>query len=385
MYLLLDNNVLLSYDINLIVKKYPDCKICITNYNLKVIRNNRDLDVIKVLLNYMEENKEQFVFRIDDYNLDFIKTGHYLKSRYPELVIITNDILYKNMFAHYNISTDYIDEKEFDIEAMRNNIYLNELEIPDNAFNYFALKDGWKLCFYRNKLDDNPASVSDTPIWKVKPLNYHQQAYLHLLTQEDINLLTTQSKAGTGKTFLALASAFYLTLQKKRYDKILILKPNIEICEKIGFLPGDYMDKIMPYLRYVQELVLKLHSLRPVNKIFIDAKSGNYEFNASVFEILPIQFIRGLNIENCFVFVDEAQNLTKHELKSIISRVGDGKVVVAGDIEQIDRPNLNSYNCGLNLLASTILSERHKNTAHISLNGNSVRGKVCKLLQDIKF
>jgi PhoH-like ATPase len=216
-------------------------------------------------------------------------------------------------------------------------------------------------------------------IWNVTPRTIYQNLALELMTNSDIHLLSIQSDAGYGKSFLALAAALYLVLQKKRHQKIYVIKPMIEIGQKLGYLPGKIEEKIEPYTRYISDLMIKLHHLRPANKIFIDAESYPPQFNYKFLEVLPLAFIRGMNIENSVVIIDEMQNMSRSECRALLSRMGEGvKCICLGDIHQVDNPYLNQENNGLNWAVKKFKGS--KIYSHLVLKGEKSRGPITDLV-----
>lgn len=216
-------------------------------------------------------------------------------------------------------------------------------------------------------------------IWNVVPRNIYQNLFLELLVNEHIHIVSVQSEAGYGKSFLALAVALYLVLELKSYDKIYVVKPMIEIGQKLGYLPGGVDEKMAPYTRYISELVLKLHRLRPANRLFTDTQKLPLEFNSRRFEIMPLNYIRGMNIENAVVIIDEIQNMSRAECRALLSRMGEGvKCFCLGDIHQVDNPYLNVENNGLNWMVN-----RFKGSdiyAHLMLKGDKSRGPITDLV-----
>jgi PhoH-like ATPase len=216
-------------------------------------------------------------------------------------------------------------------------------------------------------------------IWKVKPRNIFQNLALELMTNEDIHIVSVQSDAGYGKSYLALAVALYLVMEKKTHGKVYVVKPTIEIGQKLGYLPGRVDEKMEPYTRYISDLLLKLHKLRSISKLFSNSESYLPQLNPKLFEILPLAYIRGMNIENAVVIVDEMQNMTRAECRSLLSRLGNGvKCICLGDIHQVDNIYLNHENNGLNWIVrkfkgSTIYS-------HIVLKGEKSRGPITDLV-----
>jgi PhoH-like ATPase len=216
-------------------------------------------------------------------------------------------------------------------------------------------------------------------VWKVTPRNVFQNLALELMTHPDLPVVSVQSDAGYGKSFLALASALYLALERKSHEKVYVIKPMIEIGQKLGYLPGRLEEKMEPYTRYVADLVAKLHRLRPANRLFTDATVSPPEFDPRVFEILPLNYIRGMNIENAVVIIDEMQNMSRAECRALLSRMGEGvKCICLGDIRQVDNPYLSQDNNGLNWVVKKFKGSRIY--AHIVLKGEKSRGPITDLV-----
>jgi PhoH-like ATPase len=178
----------------------------------------------------------------------------------------------------------------------------------------------------------------------IKPRNAEQTFALHAMLNSDIPLVTVSGKAGTGKTLLALAAA----LEKKQYYRqIFVARPVVPLSNKdLGFLPGDVASKLDPYMQplYDNLTVLQNH----FNEQNSQARQIRELLEEEKIVITPISYIRGRSIVRVFFIVDEAQNLTPHEVKTIITRAGEGtKIVFTGDIFQIDHPYLDSQTNGL--------------------------------------
>jgi PhoH-like ATPase len=210
----------------------------------------------------------------------------------------------------------------------------------------------------------------------VRPRSVYQNLAFELLLHEKIDLVSLQSEAGYGKTYLALAAALYQVLEVKRFSKIYVLKPLIEIGSKMGYLPGDVAEKMEPYVRYLFNLTSKLHAIRPANKIYQDPKEGAAKFDPSKFEILPLAFIRGMTIEDAIVIIDETQNLSRSEIRALLTRMGENvKCYCLGDTRQVDNPYLNESNNALNWIVR--MMKGSPNYAHLVLKGHRSRGPIC--------
>jgi len=207
-------------------------------------------------------------------------------------------------------------------------------------------------------------------IWGVRPKNKEQNFALDLLTDPDVPLVTIIGKAGSGKTLMALAcglqQCFGETANDRKYSRVIVTKPVEPVGKDIGFLPGTMEEKMMPWVAPIQD---NLKNLMGNDKVTLDMymEEGKIEVEA-------MTFIRGRSIANAFIIIDEAQNMTKHEIKTVLTRVGEGtKIILTGDIEQIDNVYLDETSNGL-----TYVIDRFKDQAcagHITL----VKGERSKI------
>jgi len=185
----------------------------------------------------------------------------------------------------------------------------------------------------KDKKNITPVQSSDeiikTPKRSVIPRSKRQKEYVQALKNNQI--IMSLGPAGTGKTYLAVAVALSMLLEKK-VERIILSRPAVEAGERLGFLPGDMKDKIDPYLRPLYD---SLHDLFDYDKIQRKIESG-------VIEIAPLAFMRGRTLKNSFAILDEAQNATRTQIKMFLTRIGENsKLVVNGDPSQIDLPNKN--------------------------------------------
>ncbi len=184
----------------------------------------------------------------------------------------------------------------------------------------------------------------------VSPRNVEQRIALELLMDPSVSLVTLVGQAGTGKTLFALCAGLHLTIRKHVYEKLLVARPVMPLGRDIGFLPGTAEEKLMPWMKPIfDNMKFVLRERREPGEA--DKKLHDL-FKSGVVEIEPLTFIRGRSIHNQFMIVDEVQNLTPHQVKTIISRVGnDTKLVLTGDPYQIDNPYLDSRSNGLTYVA----------------------------------
>ena len=183
-------------------------------------------------------------------------------------------------------------------------------------------------------------------VWGVRPRNMEQSYTLDLLLNDDIKLVTIVGKAGTGKTLLAIAAGLQKTTEENLYQKLLVSRPIFPLGRDIGYLPGDVEQKLNPWMQPIFDNVEFLMNLSRADK---KAGRGYHELiDLGILEIEPLTYIRGRSIPNQFMIVDEAQNLTPHEVKTIISRAGENtKIILTGDPYQIDNPYVDATSNGL--------------------------------------
>ncbi len=243
---------------------------------------------------------------------------------------------------------------------------------------YYILKNGKtsSLAFY-NHNTDQLERIEKEFVYGIKPKNAEQAFAFHALLNPDVKLVAMQGVAGTGKTLLALASALE---QNKKFNQVILARPLVPLSNKeIGFLPGDADDKIGPYMEPLWD-----------NLKFIKSQFGENEKKyKAILEmeqtkrivITPLAFIRGRSLSNIMFIIDEAQNLTPHEVKTIITRAGENtKIVFTGDVHQIDTPYLDENSNGLAYLIDRLQGQPL--FAHVRLEKGE-RSELANLANDL--
>jgi len=243
---------------------------------------------------------------------------------------------------------------------------------------YYILKNGKSssLAFY-NHLTDQIQRIEKEFVYGIKPKNAEQAFALHALMNPEVKLVALQGVAGTGKTLLALASALE---QHKLFNQTILARPIVPLSNKdIGFLPGDANDKIGPYMEPLWD-----------NLKFIKSQFGeNEKKHKAILEmqesgkiiITPLAFIRGRSLSNIMFIIDEAQNLTPHEVKTVITRAGENtKIVFTGDVHQIDTPYLDENSNGLAYLIDRLKGQ--KLFTHVKLEKGE-RSELANLANDL--
>jgi PhoH-like ATPase len=220
-----------------------------------------------------------------------------------------------------------------------------------------------------------PLFLSNDPIWGIGARNVQQRMALELLLNDEIPLVTLTGKAGTGKTLLALAAGLMKIEDEHKYKKMLIARPVVPMGKDIGYLPGEKNEKLRPWMQPIFD---------NLEFLFDTKKTGDIEkilAGMGSIEVEALTYIRGRSIPGQFIIIDEAQNLSRHEVKTIVSRVGEGsKIILVGDPDQIDHPYLDASSNGL-----TYVVERFKNetvSGHITLERGE-RSNLAQLAADL--
>ena len=193
---------------------------------------------------------------------------------------------------------------------------------------------------------------SHSPVSRIRPRNREQKFALELLLQESISLVTLVGQAGTGKTLLAIAAGLHGVADAGLYRRLLVSRPVIPMGRDIGYLPGDVEEKLTPWMQPIYDNFDLIFGTQETSGKPSHWRRGYQELlERGLLQIEPLTYIRGRTIPQQFLVVDEAQNLTPHEVKTILTRAGEGtKVVLTGDIEQIDNPYVDAASNGFNLL-----------------------------------
>jgi len=286
----------------------------------------------------------------------------------------------KNVEELYTGKTvvEKVSNKLIDELTRKKNLPISVSEVKTTHENHFFILNGRNksAAAYYNPRNRELEYISHQSVYNIEPRNPEQAFAIHALLNPEIKLVTIQGNAGTGKTLLALASALE---QRKNYRQIFVTRPIVPLSNKdIGFLPGDVKSKIDPYMAPIWD-----------NLKFIKDQLGDEKAQDKIDELVlnekisiaPLAYIRGRTLTKIFFIVDEAQNLTPHEIKTIISRAGeDTKIVFTGDIYQIDTPYLDAESNGLSYLIDK--AKDHPLYAHITLQKGE-RSELANLANDL--
>lgn len=349
--------------------------------------NGKSKGMFKVIMDERSEKDAREIFGDDKPDHKILNAAIVLKEENPErkVVLVTKDVNLRLKAKSLNIpAEDFETGKVKDVESLYSGKTLIEnvdVEIIDQLYkegvckpsdirekkpypnHYFILKStkASALAYY-NPHNELIERVEKKPAFKIMPRNAEQVFSLHALLNPKVKLVTLQGIAGTGKTLLALAGALE---QRRNFKQIYLARPIVPLSNKdIGYLPGDIKSKLNPYMEPLWD-----------NLKFIQNQYGEKDkefkqitdaLESEKILITPLAYIRGRSISKVIFIVDEAQNLTPHEIKTIITRAGeDTKIIFTGDVYQIDTPYLDSQSNGLSYLIDKI--KHHEIYAHVRL------------------
>lgn len=332
--------------------------------------------------------KASFQENIPDHRI--LAIAEYLFNKNPNrpVILITKDINLRMKAKSLGIpSEDYKNDQVEDLDDMLslgittyqnfsdtdiaqlyehpNGICKEEFSIKEsfNGHHYFILKsEHSSVLAHYDPVEQKIKRVEKHNAYGIYPRNAEQTFSLQALMDPNISLVALTGKAGTGKTLLALAAALQ---QHTSYDLIYLARPIVALANKdLGFLPGDASEKIGPYMQPLFDnlgVIKHKYNLHSKENLKIDEL-----LNTQRLQITPLAYIRGRSLSNAFFIVDEAQNLTPHEVKTIITRAGEGtKMIFTGDLEQIDSPYLDKKSNGLAYLSDRMRGEEI--FAHVNL------------------
>jgi len=345
-----------------------------------------------IVMNELETKIDAIkIFGDDKGDHRILNAALHMKAEYPnrQVIMVSKDINLRIKAKSLNIiAEDYETGKlnDSDIEAdtaptgrsviedvdiaFIDSLYANDEVTNDGVINkeikgnqFFTLRNGKKsVLTYFNKTRNSFARIEKMNCFGIKPKNAEQAFAMHALTNPEVKLVTIQGVAGTGKTLLSLATAL---AQNRDYHSIFLARPIVPLSNRdIGYLPGDAETKLNPYMEPLWDnLTYIKNQFSFDNREYLDIQELE---RMGKIVVCPLAFIRGRSLSNVFFIVDEAQNLTPHEIKTIISRAGENtKVIFTGDVFQIDTPYLDTYSNGLSYLIER--AKEHPLYTHITL------------------
>jgi len=335
-----------------------------------------DNQMLSLAKKMSKTSKDEIVFISKDINLRIkadacgVKAEDYEPSKFEVEDIYTGTA---SISVKGNLIDEFYSKRKLSMEGQDHNFHPNQFIFIRDESNPNHTAIG------RFELQQNsilPVFKPSEGLWGVYPRNAEQAFAIDLLLNDEIKLVSLVGKAGTGKTLLAIAAGLSKTVDEGLYSRLLVSRPVMPMGHDIGYLPGTIEEKLNPYMQPIFDNIDFLFGVSSVAKTNRrGAGKGTQELiNQGLLNVEPLTYIRGRSIPNQFMIVDEAQNLTPHELKTIITRAGEGtKIVLTGDTMQIDHPYLDSMNNGL---ASVV--ECFKNEA-IAGHVTMVKGERSKL------
>lgn len=359
--------------------------------SLKVVKESPDL-----LLNASKT--------FDDYKNDnkIINAALTLQEEFPrrKVVLVSKDICLRVKARAFNLmaedyqtgkvtnldnlytgksTVDSLESSVIDELFAKQVIPVKKVSAQKHPYNHFLIMNNGKKSAlgYYNSAEESVEKVEKQSVFRIKPRNAEQAFAIHALMKPEIKLVTLRGVAGTGKTLMALAAALE---QRRMFHQIYVTRPIVPLSNKdIGYLPGDVKSKIDPYMQPIWD------NLKFIKSQFTQ-KDKEYRqiedmVNAEKIAIAPLAYIRGRTLSNVFFIVDEAQNLTPHEVKTIITRAGENtKIVFTGDINQIDTPYLDAESNGLSFLIDKV--KNHPLFAHVNLERGE-RSELANLANEL--
>ena len=326
------------------------------------------------------------------------------KERGAEVVLVSNDInlrvkadvlgLQSEDYVSQNVNLDelYTGMRTFEMASDRLDEFeadrllpLDDEELDNiNANEYFILfKENnptyrilGRFCQKKNAIV--PLIKAREGVWGVYPKNIEQQFALDALLNDEIKLVSLMGKAGTGKTLLAIAAGLELALNAQDYSRILLSRPVIPMGRDLGFLPGDVNEKLAPWMRPVFDSLDFLFDKKGERP---SSPSWEALMERGILHVEPLTYTRGRSIPNQYFIIDESQNLSPHEIKTLITRAGEGtKIVLTGDCEQIDAPYLDSINNGLTYCVEKFKREAIMGQVFLKVGERSALSEVASKL-----
>ena len=324
-------------ELDVIVEKNEELQGVKDIFKKGALLDNKSKVFIDVNNEEREEFKKIFAGNIPDHKI--LSCAYNIKCENHRVILITKDINMRMKARSLGIDTqDYNTDKIEKLSSLFTGI---ESISGDNARVYIKELEENKEIEVKGEHSIYPNAYG------IKPRNEEQAMALDVLLDNNIPLVTIMGKAGTGKTLLALAAAL---AKRREYRQILLARPVVALSNKdLGFLPGDVNSKLDPYM---QPLFDNLSVIQHIHSDDSDeSKNIKKMLENEKIVISPLAYIRGRSLNKIYFIVDEAQNLTPHEIKTIITRAGEGtKIVFTGDIHQIDTPYLDERNNGLTYL-----------------------------------
>lgn len=363
--------------------------------------------IIQITVNKDVTDKASNLFFLDRNDNLIIGTALYFKEKFPssEVTLVSKD-------ANVRIKADSvgINAENFETDTIKFDEYYTgwePLELESEAFSQIAVRKFLPNSygeFYPHEFakitdKDNPDSVRimkfmssnnsfylpqhyyGQEVFGIKARNFEQEMALELLLDDSIRLVSLSGRAGTGKTLLAMAAGLHKVVEESKYSRLVISRPISPLGKDLGYLPGSKAEKFNPWMQPIydnMDILLSLHDDKKDNNPKGKKRQSIFDYmDYGFLELEPLTYIRGRSLPDQFIIIDEAQNLTPHEMKTIITRAGENtKLVLTGDPYQIDIPYLDSQSNGLSVTVEKLKSEEL--VGHITLEKGE-RSKLADL------
>lgn len=339
-----------------------------------------DNRILATAMNLRKTNpKRPVVFVTKDINLRIKADALGIDAEDYEPSNVVSDELYSGV-GTLNVQPEVVDEF-----YAQKKVQLKEVRLQANQ--YVILRDSMNphhtaMGRYNREIDCIvPLYKPAEGLWGIFPKNAEQSFAIDMLMNDEIKLVSLVGKAGTGKTLLAIAAGLAKTVDEGVFHRLLVSRPVFPLGKDIGFLPGSIEEKLNPWMQPIFDNIDFLFGVSAVKSRRGAGKGCQELINQGLLNIEPLTYIRGRSIPQQFMIVDEAQNLTPHEIKTIITRAGDGtKIVLTGDCFQIDNPYVDSHNNGLAHVVERFKDESI--AAHVTLMKGE-RSKLSELASNL--
>lgn len=319
--------------------------------------------VIRIQLHIKTDTKFEFPLGVNDNRI--IMAAYFLQERGERVVFVSKDFAARIKAEAIGLEAQDYENLKYAYEALyrgirkietdKHNIDLfykdNQISLKGETFQpneYCILTSPEKssaIGKYNETLGQIEPLMKVGNLWGIKPRNVEQKCAVDLLMRDDIKLVTLAGQAGTGKTLLALACGLHKVFDQNSYTRILVSRPVVPLGRDIGYLPGTKEEKLFHWMQAIYD---NLEYLCESSNGERDTETLQWVMDSKRIEMEAVTYIRGRSLPKMYMIVDEAQNLTPHEIKTIISRAGEGtKVILTGDPTQIDNPYLDKDSNGL--------------------------------------
>lgn len=334
---------------------------------------------VRIHLDAKPERVEGFPLPLDRNSNKFLLVAYLLKSKGEAIVIVSKDFVtrvkaeamelesedYENLKTAYEGM--YKGLRKVDVQKKDIDLFYKDGTVPSTAKDFrpneyailaSAAENSSAVCKFNDKAKKlEPLLHVQKDIWGIQPLNIEQRCAIDLLLRDDIHLVTLIGPAGTGKTLMALACGMRKVFDENVYSRILISRPIVPLGKDIGYLPGTKEEKLYHWMQPIYDNLEFLCTTTSGEGN--GAATLEFIMESKKIEMEAVTYIRGRSLPKMYMIIDEAQNLTPHEVKTIISRAGKGtKVILTGDATQIDNPYLDKDSNGLTYIVNRFKNHR---------------------------